>query len=134
MAKLSLGSLALIALGCAVHPHEPGATHPASVRHILGLLPTIPSGAGPDQVHRFLGIAPDRAPDGGGVESGEMTEVFNLAPGYRLELSFAPAPEANPARVRFSAGSISAQRKPGFAPDEWHTLYPYRQGDRLVRQ
>jgi hypothetical protein len=121
------------------NPHARGARHPAAVERLMRLLPRIPKDGSYEQVRSMLGL--DREPDGFEGSVTDLTEVWDIAPGYRFELCFGVEIRGGRDPVRyFASAGFSAQNKPGLPPRQYHTIYPYRarQGmaydeDELVR-
>ncbi len=115
----------------AAGPHAKEATHPAEVARLMKRLPDIPVDGSLEEILAVLGLEDDWT--GGGVSSTHCDMVWQIAPGYKLGLSFDPVPgkDASPRLVFVEAG-FSAQNKPGFPADEYHTIYPYRTRKGMV--
>jgi hypothetical protein len=107
------------------NPHAAGATHPAEVARLLLRLPDLPARAGFDEVRAVLGL-PDRADqwDGWGVKT--ITESWFVAPGYRLDVTFALADRGERLEPELFEAGVWALGKPGLPPDEYYPIYPYR--------
>jgi hypothetical protein len=121
-----------MASGVETNPHAPNAKHPQEVARILKLLPEIPVTASFDEIIAMLGLPKDRT--GGSVSSTHCTMTWDVAPGYRFALSFDPEFQGDKLVLVFAEASFAAQSKPGFAPHEYHTVYPYRTWKGMVYQ
>jgi hypothetical protein len=116
----------------AANPHAPNAEHPRAVARIMKRLPRIRGTASPGEIIRMLGLPKDW--DGGSVSSTECSMYWKVAPGYRFELSFDPVPRDGKLNLEFRGAGFAAQKKPGFAPQEYHTVYPYRTWKGMVNK
>jgi hypothetical protein len=96
----------------------------------MKLLPAIPAAASLDEIITLLGLPKDWS--GGSVSSTHCCMYWEVAPRYRFELSFDPVPRDGKLTVEFQEAGFAAQQKPGFAPDEYHTVYPYRTWKGMV--
>ena len=112
-------------------PHDANARHPLVVMRIMGLLPQIPADGSYDQIITLLGLPPKW--DGGTASSTHFKIVWrNLAPGYRFALNFSPVLKDGKQILVFAEASFSAHKKPGFPPDQYHTVYPFRSWKGMV--
>jgi hypothetical protein len=123
---------ALLQMAKERNPHDPDAKHPARVAKIMKLLPKIPADASFRQIIAMLGLP--KSWDGGSVSTTHCTMVWRIAAGYKFALNFDPVWKGRAVRLVFTEASISAQRKPGFPPDEYHTVYPYRSWKGMVQR
>jgi hypothetical protein len=114
----------------ATSPHAPNAQHPREVARIMKLLPDIPPDASVDEIIAMLRLA--KSWNGGSVSSTHCCMFWDVAPRYRLELSFDPVPRDGKLTLELREAGFSAQGKPGFGPDEYHTVYPYRTWKGMV--
>jgi hypothetical protein len=114
-------------------PHDANAKHPFAVTRIMGLLPHIPADASYHQIIALLGLPPDW--DGGSVSSTHCSLVWReLAPGYHFVLNFDPMLKDGKLILVFTEASFSAHKKPGFPPNEYHTVFPYRSWKGMVSE
>jgi hypothetical protein len=114
-------------------PHDANARHPAEVARIMALLPKIDATATYEKIIAQLGLPKDW--DGGSVSSTHCTMVWRkLAPGYKFALNFDPVFKDGKIVLVFTEASFSAQNKPGFPADEYHTVYPYRSHKGMVNK
>ena len=88
---------------------------------MISQLSEIPRVAKLDSILQLLELSKDW--DGGSVSSTHCVMVWDVAPGYRFELSINPTPRDDDNIEVFEAG-FAAQNKPGFPLDEFHTVYP----------
>jgi hypothetical protein len=114
------------------NPHAPNAKHPEKVAAIMKKLSDMPVDASFDKIIAYLGLPKDW--DGGSVSTTECTMVWNIAPGYHFALNFDPVAMGDKITLVFTDASFSAQKKPGFPPDEFHTIYPYRSRKGMVEK
>ena len=115
------------------NPHAPNAKHPDEVARIMKLLPKIEATDPYDKIIGTLGLPKDW--DGGSVSSTHCTMVWRkLAPGYHFAMNFDPVFKDGKITLVFTEASFSAQKKPGFPPDEHHTIYPYRSAKGMVHK
>jgi hypothetical protein len=113
--------------------HAPNAQHPDEVARIMKLLPKIEATDTYDKIIGMLGLPKDW--DGGSVSSTHCTMIWKkLMPGYHLALNFDPVFKDGKITLVFAEASFSAQKKPGFPPDEYHTIYPYRSYKGMVHK
>ncbi len=112
-------------------PHAANSKHPAAVARIVKLLPQIPADESPDRIIAMLGIPKDC--DGGHVSNTGCSMVWKyIAPGYHFTLAFDPEVKEGKLTLKFGEARFSAQHKPGFPPEEYHTVYPYRSSEGMV--
>ena len=112
-------------------PHAKDATHPTEVTRLMKLLPDIPVDGSLEEILAVLGLQDDWT--GGGVSSTRCDMVWQIAPGYQFELSFDPVHGKDGSlTLVFVGAGFAAQNKPGFPPDEYHTVYPYRMREGMV--
>jgi hypothetical protein len=111
-------------------PHDENATHPDEVARIMKLLPQIPTDASYDKIIAMLGLLKDW--EGSSVSNTHCTMVWYISPGYAFVLNFDPVFTAGKRTLVFTEASFSAQKKPGFPSDEYHTVYPYRSWKGMV--
>jgi hypothetical protein len=90
----------------------------------MALLPGIPADGSFEEIIALLGLSKDWI--GGSVSSTHCDMAWDIAPGYRFCLSFDPVFEDGTRALLFTGAGFSAQNKPGFRHDEYHTVYPYR--------
>jgi len=115
------------------NPHAADAMHPEEIARIMKLLPKIEAGASFDKIIAMLGLPKDW--DGGSVSSTHCTMVWKkIAPGYHFGLNFDPVVKEGRRTLVFTEASFSAPRKPGFPPEEYHTLFPYRVAKGMVHK
>jgi hypothetical protein len=154
-AKLTILVAALVASGCtdspapppesggvdpqqAQAPPDPFGTpprHPPEVARLLKLLPDIPADGSPADVVRFLGL-PDK-PTYWEASTTHYDMTWDVAPGYTFFLGFSPwfSPDPNDQRaLEFASAGFSACGKPGFPPDSFQTVYPYRTDRGMVTE
>jgi hypothetical protein len=113
--------------------HDANAKHPPEVARIMKLLPQIQADASYDKIIAMLGLPKDW--DDGSVSATHCTMVWkNLAPGYHFAVNFDPVPKGDKIVLVFTDASFSAQKKPGFPADEYHTVFPYRSRQGTVQK
>jgi hypothetical protein len=100
------------------------------VARIMKLLPRIANRASVDELIALLGLPKNW--DGGGVSATECTMIWNFEGGYKFVLSFDPVPKNGKLTLEFREAAFSAPHKPGFPPDESHTVFPYRTWKGMV--
>jgi hypothetical protein len=98
----------------------------------MRLLPQIPKDGSYEQIRSMLGL--DRERDrGGGEDPEEFTEGWDIAPGYRFELTFVfEIREGRDPVIHFASAGFSAQNKPGLPPQQFDTIFPYRVRDGMA--
>jgi hypothetical protein len=119
---------ALPARGEEPNPHGRNAKHPEEVVRIMKLLCEIPADASEAKIIAFLGL-PEKATFGFGDEHG-TTMYWDVAPGYRFRLHIF----WGFGKPKLSLAEFAATGKPGFPPEEYHTLYPYRSGTKMIEE
>jgi hypothetical protein len=127
---LALGAGVLVYQRYRASPHGVNARHPPEVARIMQLLPEIPANATLDEIIALLGLPRDW--DGGSVSSTHCCMYWEVAPGYRFELAFDPVPRDAKVHLEFREAGFAARNRPGFAAQEYHTVYPYRTWKGMV--
>jgi hypothetical protein len=101
--------------------------HPPEVARLMKLLPDIPADGSPEDIVRFLGLPEE--PTFAESSFTHHTMSWDTAPGYAFCLSFSPCfgPDPNDRRgLEFNSAGFSACGKPGYPPDTFEPVYPYR--------
>lgn len=147
MARFAVVAAALVACGFTDSPGSPPESgladaqpahtrpdpfgtpprHPPEVVRLMKLLPDIPADGDPEDIVRFLGLPEN--PTSGDSSFTHHNMGWDVAPGYCFYLSFSPwfGREHNDRRgLEFVEAGFTALGKPGYPPDSFQTVYPYR--------
>jgi hypothetical protein len=97
----------------------------------MRLLPKIPASADADEIIKFLGL-PEHFEGGHAGSIGFNMVWTKIAPGYEFNISFGPKWKDGKIKYMFEEAAFSALKAPGYPPDDYYTIYPYRTAKGMV--